>query len=605
MGKIRCLPADLANQIAAGEVVERPSSVIKELVENAIDAGARRIAITVEYGGKKLIRVEDDGEGMEPEDARLSIERHATSKIRTAADLEGIATLGFRGEALPSIASVSHFVLRTRARGRSSGTEIRVNGGAVAAVTEAGLPEGTSIEVCDLFYNLPARRKFLKSDAAEAAQVSRVVTQLALCYPEIGFTLTSSGRKVVQCPPVAGLRERLYQLYGERTDLIEVRRDSGDLKVSGYIAALAEPGAAGAAGPTRGPQNVFVNRRIVKDRTIAHAIIEAYSVASIKERSPEVHLFLEMPHDALDVNVHPTKAEVRFRDQSHVHQVIRRTLGDALGRGPAPELVLEPPRPIEPQAFTLPLPASYGTTFPSRWASPVEGGGNEGPPEGGRYDPNVESGFSQTDRNVVSGFSQTGADVPVIRPMMPLGQFRDTFIIAVDEEGIAIIDQHVAHERVLFERITERLSSGRLESQRLLEPMLIEMAASGRQALLSHAADLTRLGFELEEFGGDVVRVAAYPAVLRREECEAAVRALADDLEGLDRGSRVDDAIKRIAATMACHAAVKANYPLTPEKMAHILDELRRTAYSTICPHGRPVMLRLTRREVEKNFQRI
>src|SRR5688572_29434327 len=363
MGRIHRLPPDLANQIAAGEVVERPASVIKELVENSIDAGARRLAITAEFGGKKLIRVEDDGAGMDPDDARLAIERHATSKIRSAADLEKIATLGFRGEALPSIASVSHFVLRTRERGAPSGTEIRVNGGAVASIAEAGLPEGTSIEVADLFYNLPARRKFLKSDSAESAQISRIVTQLALCYPEVGFTLTSSGRKVVQCPPVATLRDRLYQLYGERNDLIEVRRDSGEIRVVGYVAALAEQ------GPTRGPQNVFVNRRIVKDRTIAHAIIDAYSVASIKERSPELHLFIEMPHDALVVNVHPTKAEVRFRDQSHVHQVIRRTLGDALGRGPAPELTLEPPRAGDPQPFTLPLPAGYSSTFPSRWSS--------------------------------------------------------------------------------------------------------------------------------------------------------------------------------------------------------------------------------------------
>jgi len=588
--RIQRLPADLANQIAAGEVVERPASVIKELVENSIDAGAKRITITTEFGGKRLVRVEDDGEGMDPEDARLSIERHATSKIRRVDDLERISTLGFRGEALPSIASVSHFVLRSRARGSVSGTEIRVNGGAVTSVTEAGMPEGTSIEVGELFYNLPARRKFLKSDAAEAAQVSRIVTQLALCYPEIGFTLTSSGRRVLQCPPVATLRERLYQLYGDRSDLVEVRRDSGDVKIVGYVAALAEQ------GPTRGPQNIFVNRRIIKDRTIAHAIIDAYSVASIKERSPEVHLFLEMPLDALDVNVHPTKAEVRFREQSHVHEVVRRTLGDALGRGPSPEFTLEGPRFEMPQPATIPLPTSYTHTFPSRWVPST-------PAPAGDYPlaPAVEAPAPTGD----SALAPPPGGAPTIRPLMPLGQFRDTFIIAVDDEGIAIIDQHVAHERVLFERITERLTSGRLESQRLLEPMLVELPAAGRQALAVRGADLERLGFEIEEFGGESVRVSAYPALLRRDQCEAAVRALADDLEGLDRGASVADAIKRIAATMACHAAVKANYPLTPEKMAHILDELRRTAYSTICPHGRPVMLRLTRREVEKNFQRI
>ena len=595
MGKIHQLPPDLANQIAAGEVVERPASVIKELVENSIDAGARRIAIAIELGGKKLIRVEDDGEGMTPDDARLAIERHATSKIRRSDDLARIMTLGFRGEALPSIASVSHFVLKTRARGSSSGTEVRVNGGTVASVIEIGMAEGTAIEVSDLFYNLPARRKFLKSDAAESAQVSRTVTQLALCYPEIGFTLTSSGRMVLQCPPVGGLRDRLYQLYGDRPDLIDLRRDGEDVKIVGFVAALAEQ------GPTRGPQNIFINRRVVKDRTIAHAIIDAYSVASIKERSPEVHLFIEMPHDAVDVNVHPTKAEVRFRDQSYMHELIRRTLGDALGRGPAPELQLEAATGFQPIASTLPLPHAYPTTFPSRWvAGGREGGSAESTPakagidEGTPYASYAEAGVSRPD-----------AGASPIRPMTALGQFRDTFIIAIDDEGIAIIDQHVAHERVLFERITDRLTSGTLESQRMLVPMIVELSVGGRQALASHATDLERLGFELEEFGGDAVRVSAAPALLGRDDCEGALRALAEDLEGLDRGAAVDAAVKRLAATIACHAAVKANYPLTHEKMAHILDELRRTAYSTICPHGRPVMLRITRREVEKNFQRI
>jgi DNA mismatch repair protein MutL len=598
MPKIQRLPPDLANQIAAGEVVERPASVIKELVENSIDAGARRLSIAVELGGKKLIRVDDDGEGMDPDDARLAIERHATSKIRRADDLAAIATLGFRGEALPAIASVSHFVLRTRPRHLDSGTEIRVNGGAVTSVTEAGMAEGTSIEVADLFYNLPARRKFLKSDGAESAQVSRVVTQLALCYPEVGFTLTSAGRKVLQCPPVTTLRERLYQLYGDRSDLIEVRRDSGDVKLLGYIAALAEQ------GPTRGPQNLFVNRRIVKDRTVAHAVIDAYSTASIKERSPEMHLFIEMPHDAVDVNVHPTKAEVRFRDQSYIHELVRRTLGDALGRGPVPELQLEAPRGLTPVPTTLPLPNAYTSVYPSRWSTAPTRDSAFAPTSVSPLAPTGEASLAPTSG---SSLAPTNGDSipPTIRPMMALGQFRDTFIVAVDEDGIAIIDQHVAHERVLFERITERLTSGRLESQRLLEPMLIELPAGSRQALVSRTADLERLGFEIEEFGGDAVRVSAFPALLRREECPTALRALAEDLESAGTTATVDEAIKKIAATMACHAAVKANDPLTPEKMAHILDELRRTSYSTICPHGRPVMLRLTRREVEKNFQRI
>jgi DNA mismatch repair protein MutL len=381
---------------------------------------------------------------------------------------------------------------------------------------------------------------------------------------------------------------------GERSDLVDVQRQTGGVRLVGYIAALAEQ------GPTRGPQNVFINRRIVKDRTIAHAIIDAYSTATIKERSPEVHLFIEMPADTVDVNVHPTKAEVRFRDQSFIHEIVRRALGDALGRGPAPELQLQGPRGIEGQPATLPLPHAYTGVVPSRWtgssqtAVPGLAAVTGADLHGSGFAPSVG----------VSGPS-AGSVPGAIKPMMPLGQFRDTFIIAVDEDGIAIIDQHVAHERVLFERITERLTRGRLESQRLLHPLIVELSAAGRQALLSHGSELERLGFEVEEFGGESLRVAAFPALIGREHCEEALRALAEDLEGLDRGSRVEDAVRGIAATMACHAAVKANDPLTMEKMTHILDELRRTSYSTICPHGRPVMLRLTRREVEKNFQRM
>jgi DNA mismatch repair protein MutL len=622
MARIHRLPLHLANQIAAGEVVERPASVVKELIENALDAGARRIAVAIELGGKKLLRVEDDGEGMDADDARLAIERHATSKIASPEDLGAIRTLGFRGEALPSIASVSHFVLRTRARGSATGTEIRVNGGTVSSEREVGAPEGTCIEVADLFYNLPARRKFLKSDAAESAQISRLVTQMALGYPEVGFSLTSgpstgsgqAGRKLVECPPANGAGQRFFQLFGERLDLIEVRKEAGGLQIHGYIAAL------GDQGPVRGAQNVFVNRRIVKDRTIAHAISEAYSVATIKERSPEVHLFIRIPPDRVDVNVHPTKAEVRFLEQSLVHEVLRRALGDALGQGRAPELQFTPfvPGVIEPSAMTIPGILS-GATVGNRWSreplgpwrnlmepwNPAEHG-TQNPAEPGRTPQNpVEPG--RTPQNPVEpGRTPQNPVAPnSIRPMIPLGQFRDTFIIAIDDEGIAIIDQHVAHERVLFEQVMEKLTAGRLESQRLLTPLLIEMSPAQRQSLIPHAATLDKFGLEIEEFGGDSVRLSAVPAVLDPSACEAAVRALAEDLEGLDRGSRVEDGLRRIAATMACHAAVKANYSLTMEKMRYILEELRRTAYSSVCPHGRPVVLRITRREIEKNFQRI
>jgi DNA mismatch repair protein MutL len=589
MPRIKLLPTDLANQIAAGEVVERPASVVKELVENALDAGARHVSVSVELGGKKLIRVEDDGEGMEPEDARLALERHATSKIAKADDLAAITTLGFRGEALPSIASVSHLVVRTRARGGVSGTEIRVNAGAVASVSEVGMAEGTIVQVADLFYNLPARRKFLKADAAESAQVSRLVTQLALAYPGVGFTLTSGARSVLRCPPVASLGERFYQLFGDRPDLVPVGKDAGGIRVSGFAAALAEQ------GPTRGAQNVFVNRRIIKDKTIAHAIIDAYSVSSIKERSPEVHLFLEMAPDTVDVNVHPTKAEVRFRYQSLVHEVVRRALGAALGAEAVPQLQLSPEAV---RSMSRPAPAAIpgiltGLTYPT-WAP-----GHV--PEATGNPPSIADGSAL---HPAAGGPAPPAALRLL-PLVPLGQFRDTFIIAVDDEGISIIDQHVAHERVLFERVMEQLTSGRLEGQRFLEPLLLDLPPAARDALVSHRADLDRFGFEVEDFGGDSLRVVAVPSVLTRQESAAAVRALGEDLEGLDRGGRVEEALRRIAATTACHAAVKANDRLTYEKMCHILDELRRTAYSTVCPHGRPVMLRLTRREVERNFQRI
>jgi DNA mismatch repair protein MutL len=600
MGRINRLSPELANQIAAGEVVERPSSVVKELIENALDAGASRIVVSTEAGGKKLVRVEDDGEGMDREDAKLALERHATSKIERAEDLAAIMTLGFRGEALPAIASVSRLVLRTKLREAPGGTEIRVDGGVVAAVRDAGMADGTIVEVGELFYNLPARRKFLKSDAAESAQVSRVVTQVALAYPEVGFTLLSGARTVLQCPPVRTLRERFYQIYGERPDLVELSGEAQGLRVSGYAAALAEQ------GPTRGPQHVFVNRRVVKDRTVAHAIIEAYSVASIKERSPEVHLFLEMPPEQVDVNVHPTKAEVRFRDQSLVHQFVRRAIGAALGEGPAPELRLQSPPTAAPQLTSMPIPGIFGPgVFGRPWNPPAFAPPSAGPRPPAWGQPDLPGG------SVPEG--GVGRSEPVdaeaasarVRPMMPLGQFRDTFIVAIDDEGIVIVDQHVAHERVLFERVLEKLTTGRLESQRLLEPMLLQVPPAGRQALVAHAADLERFGFEVAEFGGDSVRVGSVPAMLGPAESAAAVRALADDLEELDRGSRVEEALRRIAATTACHAAVKANCPLTFEKMVHILEELRRTAYSTVCPHGRPVMLRLTRREIERNFQRI
>ena len=583
MSRITRLPAALANQIAAGEVVERPASVVKELIENAIDAGATRIGITIDFGGKKLIAVDDNGEGMTREDALLAVERHATSKIRTAADLAAILTLGFRGEALPSIASVSRFTLRSRARGTEGGSEVRIEGGVLIETRAVGCAEGTLIEVADLFFNLPARRKFLKSDTGESAQISRLVTQIALGYPEIGFALRSGERAVLTAPPTGSLEDRFYQIYGDRPDLVPVFKQAAGMSVRGFVAALADQ------GPVRGPQHVFVNRRVVRDRTITHAIQAAYSVATIKERSPEVHLFIELPPDQVDVNVHPTKAEVRFLDQNLVHEVLRRSVIDAFGRTAAPELVLASPSPAafagaEP-ALPLGVAAMFGSAPPGTSSWPA------GAPEP----------WAGTRAEITGGREAVG---PLIRPMVPLGQFRNTFIIAADDEGLAIIDQHVAHERILFEQIAERLTGGQLESQRLLTPVVLELSPGEHQTLASHVSALTRFGFDVEDFGGVSLRISAVPALLGWQASEAALRAVAADLDGLTPGASVGDALRRMAATMACHAAVKANDPLTREKMQYLLDELRRTAHSSVCPHGRPVVLRLTRREIERNFER-
>jgi DNA mismatch repair protein MutL len=591
MARIQRLPEALANQIAAGEVVERPASVVKELVENAIDAGATRIDVVIDLGGKRLIRVEDDGEGMTRDDAVLAFERHATSKIRAAADLGAIRTLGFRGEALPSIASVSRLTLRSRTRAQQTGTEVSIAGGTRESVREVGAPVGTAIEVRDLFHNLPARRKFLKSDAAEATQVSRLMTQLALGYPEIGFSLTSAGRPLLRVPATRTLRERFYQVIGERPGLLEIQKQAAGIAVVGFAAALAE------RGPTRGPQHVFVNRRAVKDRTIAHAISQAYSVATIKERSPEVHLFIEMPADRVDVNVHPAKAEVRFLEQSVVHEVVRRALADALGQPAVPELRLTGPLAGGDAAWGPGLPGLGSVAQPTGIAARDLAGGLEG----------------SAAEAVVSGALASAAAAPApvetaleaLRPLVPVGQFRHTFIIAVDADGISIVDQHVAHERVLFEQVIERLAAGRLESQRLLVPLVVELSPGEVAALLGQSAALGRLGFEVESFGGNTVRIGAVPALLSRDAAEATVRALANDLEGLGGADGADAALRRMAATTACHGAVKANDPLSLDRMQYILDELRRTSYSTVCPHGRPVVLRLTRQEIERNFQRI
>jgi DNA mismatch repair protein MutL len=453
-----------------------------------------------------------------------------------------------------------------------------------------GAPEGTLVEVADLFYNLPARKKFLKADTAESAQISRVVTQLALGAPAIGFVLRSADRQVLEAPPSGSLEERFYQVYGDRPDLLRVTKQAAGIGVRGYVAALGEQ------GPVRGPQHVFVNGRIVRDRTITHAIQQAYSVATIKERSPEVHLFIDIAPDRVDVNVHPSKAEVRFLDQGLVHEILRRAVIDALGATGAPQIVFMPPavppRSYDSTAPALPLGAANLWAHAAPAVPALDG-----------IEPSSPVPWSSPDLRMRTAAGDVSVTT-LLQPMTPLGQFRNTFIIAVDDDGLAIVDQHVAHERILFEQIAERLTTRTLESQRLLTPVVLDLSSADHQTLLGHGDALARLGFEVTAFGGTSLAVSAVPAILDWRQSDAALRAVASDLDGLAPGAGVDVALRQIAATMACHAAVKANDPLTREKMQYLLDELRRTAHSSVCPHGRPVVLRLTHREIERSFER-
>ena len=527
---------ELANQIAAGEVVERPASVVKELVENALDAGARRIAITIELGGKKLVRVEDDGGGMSPDDARARA-ASATPPARS------------RGATIspPSArsASAARRCRRSRrcpasccGRGRAAACPAPRSASTAARMAparEVGAPEGTRIEVGDLFFNLPARRKFLKADAAESAQITRLVTQIALGYLDVGVTLISARAPRPAMPAGGVARDRIYQVLGERPDLIELFRESAGIRITGFVAALAEQ------GPVRGPQHVFVNRRIVRDRSLQHAITDAYSTATIRERSPEVHLFLELAPDRVDVNVHPTKAEVRFLEPGAGARSPAPGADRRLGKPAVPSLRLGGAGPAAGWRGRRPgrgrvgvAPADRLASLPGVFGEPLGAGAllardglavamtAAGPaPIRGRTRRSAPARQRIAGRRLAAGeqpaaglVDRRGAVDPV-RPMVPLGQLRDTFIVAIDSEGLLIVNQHVAHERILYEQVLERLTSRALESQRLLTPLVLELSPAQVEALGGRGEDLARLGFEIEPFGDRTVHVAAVPSIVQ------------------------------------------------------------------------------------------
>jgi DNA mismatch repair protein MutL len=648
MGKIHVLSDQVANQIAAGEVVERPASVVKELLENALDAGATRIRVEIEAGGRKLIRVADNGQGMVRDDALLAFERHATSKLRSSDDLLSISTLGFRGEALPSIASVARVSVETRAAEEEAGTAIEIAGGNILRVEDAGLPPGTTIAVRDLFFNTPARRKFLRSEQTELGHVAALVTHYALANPSKHFELHSATQALLIAPAVANAGERLFQIFGRETfeSLIPVAAEVDFARAGipepppwkrGEDYEAPEPGFLRVSGFVSKPElqklnrnsiYVFVNGRLIRDRLVLHAMTEAYRNIIPPTSFPVVLLFLEMPAREVDVNVHPAKTEVRFRQGPFVHDFVRDTVRTALMNArPAASfftalhsaptassslMVDVSPLPgvdqpvFEPRDGNL-MPQSEGAIEPGDIAS-FELREQMLPPSPGRlgFD---GAGMAVGYDEALAGTSEEGsgeyATLNSLATLKPLGQLRDSFILATNEEGLWIVDQHVAHERVLFEKILRERSVEKVQRQRLLMPMLVELLPEQMVTFAAIAEELERNGFEAEPFGPRTLAVKATPVGLEGKELE---RMLEEVLGVTEKSAQVDNEETRrtrIAASIACHAAIKVNMKLEPEKIDWLLRELGKTEHPMSCPHGRPIALRYSLKDIQRAFQRI
>ena len=603
MSKIAVLANSVANQIAAGEVVERPSSIVKELIENAIDAGAKKIAVEVRGGGRALIQVIDDGEGMSPEDAELSFQRHATSKLHDSEDLFSIRTLGFRGEALPSIGSVSRVRLETQTRDAPVGTALEIAAGEVVSLKEGAFPPGTQIRVEDVFYNVPARRKFLKSESYELSQVTAHCTRYALAFPDIHFVLKSGNFEVLSAPPATSLRERIFQIFG--SDLLEeLVEDEKEFPSSG-LKVHVFTSRPHIQKHNRNSMFFFVNGRAVREPVILHAYTEAYRNILPSGIFPVTMMYIEARHRDVDVNVHPAKTEVLFRQGSLVHDAIRDTVLEALRS----DKTIVPMRSEEepPSAYAAPrfksrVPDSWRdgpiATEPLTDSLPTQTY-SEGRP--------LDLNFDEAQRVVGAGAPEIGLnpDFDLVRSeIRPLGQLRDSFIVAIDQSGLIVIDQHVAHERVLFEDYIRDRTEGQVEVQRLLTPILLELSPQQEVLFESISQELERNGFEVEPFGPRTVAVKTAPAILKAGAVEKLLRELIDGLEPERQGLNIDQFQKKIAATVACHAAIKINNPLDNVKMQWLVTELMKTDCPTVCPHGRPIIVRYDLREIQKAFKR-
>lgn len=617
MAKIVVLPDAVASRIAAGEVVERPASALKELVENAIDARARTIDIRLESGGRDVLTVVDDGEGMGADDVVLALERHATSKIRSDADLETVRSLGFRGEALPSIASVSRFRISSRDGASDVATVAEVHGGTLVSVSQEPAPRGTTVEVGGLFYNAPARRKFLRSADTERQRSVEMIARFAIGYPGIRFRLVADGRTVLDHPGVESPYERCAQVLGRRLTegLMAVEAREGALGLIGLASGLAETRAH-----TR-DQHFYVNHRPVRDRLLSHAVLSAYGDALPRGRHPILILLLEVPTDLVDVNVHPTKAEVRFRRSAEIHQFVASSLKRALRESGAlpsasphvsplvpgwapPGLAVGEPGNVSSNAGKGAFPPlREGSADPPAWDLPGASGFTYAP---GRLTPSSEGGSSVGSPGEVGPSLESpedGRDPGYGASVAPLGQFLDSYVLASGDGALLLIDQHAAHERVLYERILERVGSRPRPAQRLLMPRAVELAPFEGSHALGVLPALNAAGFDLEPFGDGAILVRGLPAGIDDPDPERLIREVLSDLRSQRPGPAMAEE-QRVAASIACHAAIKVHAPLTFEKMAWLIGELFRCETPTSCPHGRPIVLRLGREEIERGFHR-
>ena len=611
MGRIRRLPVAVANQIAAGEVVERPAAAVRELVENAIDAGASAVSVLVRGAGKTGIRVTDDGVGMSPEDARLALERHATSKIASLDDLTAIGSLGFRGEALPSIASVSRFRLRTRAREADAGWEISTEGGEALSERPAGMAPGTVVEVRDLFYNTPARRKFLRADATEASHIVAAVSHLAVAWPQVRFELESAGRessgresaqrRVLSLEPAEDTASRLGQLEPRWIrDAIPVEARAGELALRAFLSPPMAP--RGAASRLL----LFVNGRAIRDRRLLHAITDAYRRVSSLQGAPKAYLFFEIPPELVDFNVHPAKAEARFAEADAAYRAVFR--GVLAGLEGSPKRVDLGPAEGRPGrlrgAGSGPGVGSASAAAPGPAAAAGGGRAREAvtaPAGDGREIGELLYGLD------ADGPADASAGIPGYldfgdRPPVALGQFRKTYILAEDGDELLLVDQHAAEERVLFNGLMERSAASR--TLPLLQAVPLDLSPVERAALLAETERLAAAGFEIEPFGGDSFLLRGVPEVLGvGRGLDVLLRSLAAE-ESECAGSAGHDARSRIMARVACHAAVTANVRLGPERMTELLRSLWATGDPSTCPHGRPTALRLDLAFIERRFRR-